>query len=144
MAMYIAVERNGKWEVLFSHVNGDDLIKRCDTEEQAETLIRVLETGHNVKENEMKYYLASLNCRLGEYEVSTAIRFIADGDPETIIHDIASDFWGECCEEDNGTYYFNGGEIAVEVDCFEEINKEVFDGIPTQIAPVLWGKREEK
>jgi len=50
MAMYIAVERQGKWEVLFSHVNGDDLIKRCDTEEQAESLIRVLETGHNVKE----------------------------------------------------------------------------------------------
>lgn len=50
MAMYIAVERQGKWEVLFSHVNGDDLIKRCDTEEQAERLIRVLETGHNVKE----------------------------------------------------------------------------------------------
>lgn len=53
MTMYIAVERNGKWEVLFSHVNGDDLIKRCDTEEQAETLIRVLETGHNVKEKEL-------------------------------------------------------------------------------------------
>jgi predicted DNA-binding WGR domain protein len=43
MAMYISVEREGKWEVLFSHVNGDDLIKRCDTEEQAEKLIRVLE-----------------------------------------------------------------------------------------------------
>ena len=50
MAFYITVEREGKWEVLFSHVNGDDLIKRCDTEEQAESLIRVLETGHNVKE----------------------------------------------------------------------------------------------
>ena len=43
MAMYIAVEREGKWEVLFSHVNGDDLIKRCDTEEQAEKLIIALE-----------------------------------------------------------------------------------------------------
>jgi hypothetical protein len=43
MAMYIAVKREGKWEVLFSHVNGDDLIKRCDTEEQAEKLIKVLE-----------------------------------------------------------------------------------------------------
>lgn len=49
MAMYIAVKREGKWEVLFSHVNGDDLIKRCDTKKQAEALIKVLETGHNVK-----------------------------------------------------------------------------------------------
>ena len=44
MAMYIVVEREGKWEVLFSHVNGEDLIKRCDTEEQAEKLIKVLES----------------------------------------------------------------------------------------------------
>jgi len=43
MAMYVAVERGGKWEVLFSHVNGDDLIKRCDTEKQARKLIEVLE-----------------------------------------------------------------------------------------------------
>jgi hypothetical protein len=87
-----------------------------------------------------KYYLAGLNCRLGDYGVSTAIRFIADGDPTAIVHDIASDFWGKCDEEDDGTYYFNGGEVAVEVECFEEVSKEVFDSIPTQIAPVLHKK----
>ena len=43
MAMYIAVKREGKWEVLFSHVNGEDLIKVCNTEEQAEKVIKVLE-----------------------------------------------------------------------------------------------------
>jgi len=43
MAMYVAVERNDKWEVLYSHVNGDDLIKVCDTEKQARKLIEVLE-----------------------------------------------------------------------------------------------------
>jgi hypothetical protein len=43
MALYIAVEREGKWEVLFTHVNGEDLIKRCDNEEQAEKLIKALE-----------------------------------------------------------------------------------------------------
>lgn len=43
MAFYFTVEREGKWEVLFSHVNGDDLVKRCDTEEQAKKLIKVLE-----------------------------------------------------------------------------------------------------
>jgi len=43
MAFYFAVKRENKWEVLYSHVNGDDLIKRCDTEEQAENLIKVLE-----------------------------------------------------------------------------------------------------
>jgi hypothetical protein len=144
MAMYIAVKREGKWEVLFSHVNGDDLIKRCDTKKQAEALIKVLETGHNVKENEMKYYLGSLNITLGEYEVDTAIRFSANGNPRLKIHDIAEDFYGNCYCEDDGTYYFNGGEVAVEVGCFEEVSKEVFDSIPNQIAPVLWGKREDE
>lgn len=43
MAFYVKVERNGKWEVLLSHTNGDDLIKVCNTEEQAEKLIEVLE-----------------------------------------------------------------------------------------------------
>ena len=43
MAFYFVVEREGKWEVLFSHVNGEDLIKKCKTEEQAEALIKILE-----------------------------------------------------------------------------------------------------
>jgi hypothetical protein len=43
MAFYFTVEREGKWEVLFSHINGEDLIKRCNTEEQAEKLIEALE-----------------------------------------------------------------------------------------------------
>jgi hypothetical protein len=43
MAFYFTVEREGKWEVLFSHVNGEDLIKCCNTEEQAEKLIKLLE-----------------------------------------------------------------------------------------------------
>ncbi len=43
MAFYFTVEREGKWEVLFSHVNGEDLIKVCNTEEQAEKVIKVLE-----------------------------------------------------------------------------------------------------
>lgn len=41
--IYFKVERNGKWEVLLSHVNGEDLIKRCDTKQQANRLIKILE-----------------------------------------------------------------------------------------------------
>jgi hypothetical protein len=49
MALYIAVEREGKWEVLFTHVNGEDLIKRCNTEEQAEALVKALENEENAE-----------------------------------------------------------------------------------------------
>ena len=47
MAMYVAVERDDKWEVLFSNVIGDTLIKVCDTEEQARKLIKVLEESED-------------------------------------------------------------------------------------------------
>lgn len=43
MSFYFTIEREGKWEVLFSHVNGEDLIKRCNTEKQAEDIIKILE-----------------------------------------------------------------------------------------------------
>ena len=88
MAMYIAVERGGKWEVLFSHVNGDDLIKRCDTEEQAETLIRVLETGHNAKNPQIDDIFLDADdalvdflneCDIDETEAEEGSKFFIEG-----------------------------------------------------------------
>lgn len=87
-----------------------------------------------------KYYLAGLNITIGEYEVDTAIRFSSEHNPELTAHDIAEDFYGKCCREEDEVYYFNGGEVAVEVGCIGEVSKEVFDAIPNQVAPVLWGK----
>jgi hypothetical protein len=42
MAMYFKIKRDNKWQVLYSHVNGDDLIKTCDTKKQADELLKVL------------------------------------------------------------------------------------------------------
>jgi hypothetical protein len=49
MAFYFTVEREGKWEVLLSHVNGEDLIKKCKTEEQAEALVKALENEEDAE-----------------------------------------------------------------------------------------------
>ncbi len=46
MAMYLTVKREGKWQVLFSNVNGDDLIQVCNTKKEADKLIKILE-GEN-------------------------------------------------------------------------------------------------
>lgn len=90
-----------------------------------------------------KYYVAGLNVTIGEYTVDTAIRFSSEVNPELTLHDIAEDFYGRCYRQEDDVYYFNGGEVAVEVGCFEEVSKELFDSIPTQIAPVLWKKEVE-
>ena len=47
MAMYLTVKRAGKWQVLFSNVNGDDLIQACNTKKEADRLLKVLEGEFN-------------------------------------------------------------------------------------------------
>ena len=82
----------------------------------------------------MKYYLATLNTTIGEYEVDTTIRFATDADPSEVHHHIAKDFWGKPDEIDDGVYYFDGGQIALTAGELTEVRKEVFDAIPNAIA----------
>ena len=89
----------------------------------------------------MKYYLAVLQNRFGEYEVDATIRFATKGNP-TRYHDyLAKTFWvGEC---DKGSYDdYDFGHVAVTVGARVEVTKEVFDAIPNSIAPLL--ERETK
>jgi len=88
----------------------------------------------------VKYYLATLNVRIGEYGVDTSIRFSTDGDPSELHHHIAKTFWGKS-QEDDETYYFDGGQIAVEVGDRVEVSREVFMAIPNSIACRFHGRR---
>jgi hypothetical protein len=81
----------------------------------------------------MKYYLGTLDIRIGEYGVDTSIKFSTDGDPDKTHHAIAKTFWGKS-EEDDETYYFDGGQIAVEVGARVEVSRDVFNAIPNSIA----------
>lgn len=83
----------------------------------------------------MKYYLGVLNIRIGEYGVDTSIRFAVDetNDPDAIHHHIAKTFWGKS-QEDDETYYFDGGQVAVEVGDRVEVSREVFEAIPNSVA----------
>lgn len=81
----------------------------------------------------MKYYLGTLNIRIGEYGVDTSIKFATAGDPDKLHHKIAKTFWGKS-EEDDETYYFDGGQIAVEVGDRVEVSREVFSAIPHSVA----------
>jgi len=40
--IYFTVKRDGRWQVLRSHVNGEDLIVTCDSKAQAELVIDTL------------------------------------------------------------------------------------------------------
>lgn len=84
----------------------------------------------------MKYYLATLNVRIGEYGVDTSIRFATDKDPDEIHHQVAKTFWGKSREEDE-TYYFDGGQVAIEVGDRVEVSREVFNAIPNSVACIF-------
>lgn len=84
----------------------------------------------------MKYYLATLNIRIGEYGVDTSIRFATAQDPDEMHHRVAKTFWGKS-EEDDETYYFDGGQVAIEVGDRVEVNREVFNAIPNSVACIF-------
>lgn len=92
----------------------------------------------------MKYYLAQIDERNGEYEYSHTIRLQCAGDVVEALRDIAAN-WYEDAEEyeaengeplhsaddvANGHYYFNCGDVCASVGNWQEIDKAAFDAMP--------------
>ena len=68
----------------------------------------------------MKYWFLDLKIQCGEYEFdSKSVHKGKTFDGE----EYAKGFYSDECEDVDGTYFFNGGEIAVEVNRCEEITK---------------------
>jgi hypothetical protein len=82
----------------------------------------------------MKYYLATVNMTIGEYDATTSIRFATDQDPSEVHNHIVKDWWGKPDKIDDDTYYFFGGEVAVTAGEQIEVSREVFESIPNSIA----------
>lgn len=83
----------------------------------------------------MKYYVAELKERNGEYEYQHIYKFKTQVTPAEVLHDIAKDFYDYETghkEEDvrEGLYYFNEGEVCVQTGGFCEIEENVFNSLP--------------
>jgi len=70
-----------------------------------------------------KYWLLVLHIQCGEYEFYS--KSLHEGE-KFDAEDYAKDFYGNLSDEDDGTYYFNGGEVAVQVQSCDEICKKVY------------------
>jgi len=95
----------------------------------------------------IRYYIATIDERCGEYNFNSTIRFAmrepekdffntpeecAYQNAEKFCDDIARTWWndeeyGE--EEDENWYSFNGGEVACCYGFHKEISKETFDSL---------------
>ncbi|HKR05954.1 MAG TPA: hypothetical protein VJY62_15060 [Bacteroidia bacterium] len=78
-----------------------------------------------------KYVFITLRVRSGDYDFeSKGVHKISSKiDAIDFAEKYASDFYGDKSHEDNGRYYFNGGEVAVDVRRAQEITKEEYDAM---------------
>lgn len=100
----------------------------------------------------MRYYIATLNERCGEYSFTTNIKFAMEEpekdffntpeecayqNAEKYCHHLAETWYDEDEggeEEDENWFSFNGGEIAVSYGFHKEISKESFEDINSFIS----------
>jgi hypothetical protein len=78
----------------------------------------------------MKCYIGQLEHQIGEYNVTTACKFVTDRNPKEYLDQLAKEYWGDSEKDDGGAYYANGGDLASRAGSFEEVSAEVFDQIP--------------
>ena len=77
----------------------------------------------------MRYWFLKIGIRNGEYEYSSCSVHKTPKKEEFDAEDYAQDFYGGGSEETygKGTYYFNGGEVAVEVGNLKEITLKEYN-----------------
>lgn len=81
--------------------------------------------------NNNKYILLRLEERNGEYEyIHRSVHRLSDGRKATadrFAKNYAKDFYGVKSDPQDGGYYFNGGEVFVEVNSWDFISEEDFN-----------------
>ena len=89
----------------------------------------------------MNYYIGEIETYFGESEVSTAIKFKTEGDPDQYLYDIASQFWGDAHDEEGGLHDF--GDKSACGGKWQKVGKEVYDAI-TIIVELRLNKGDNK
>ena len=74
----------------------------------------------------MKFYIGEIETYFGESQVSTTIRFKTDGNPDDYLDNLASDFWGEANEPEDGELY-DFGDKATCGGKWQRINGHIYN-----------------
>jgi len=79
----------------------------------------------------MKYWYLNLHIQVGEYEFYSKSVHKTKDNEDFDAEEYAKDFYGGNDDPDDenytGTYYFNGGEVAVQVYDCHSITKKAYD-----------------
>ena len=84
------------------------------------------------QDSNVKYYIADIEQRIGEYEPTTNIRFKTEGDPQAYLADIVKGFYGDEPNEDepnSGVYWNSSMEAVCYAGNFTEVSKETFEAV---------------
>lgn len=81
----------------------------------------------------MKYFIGTIDERNGEYEYTHIIKFKTDDKPDSVLEDIARTWYADDPDEEGSCYFFNCGEVATSAGGFEEVTKEIYDGVPFMV-----------
>ena len=94
--------------------------------------ITEISSDEPIQDSNVKYYIADIEQRIGEYEPTSTIRFQTEGDPKEYLADIVKGFYGDEPEEDghnSGGYWNSSMEAVCYAGNFTEVNKETFEAV---------------
>ena len=83
----------------------------------------------------MKCYIGQLEHQIGEYNVTTACKFVTDRNPKEYLDQLAKEYWGAPEEDEDedsssGVHFASGGDLASWAGSYAEVSAAVFDQIP--------------
>ena len=90
-----------------------------------------------IQDSNVKYYIADIEQRIGEYEPTSTIRFMTESDPKDYLADIVKGFYGDEPEEDgnnSGVYWNSSMEAVCYAGNFTEVSKETFEAVGWHIS----------
>lgn len=75
----------------------------------------------------MKCYIGEIETYFGESEVSTMVKFKTDGHPLECLDKIASEFWGDVHEHEDGSTLYDFGDKMAGVGRWQEVDADTYD-----------------
>ena len=122
-----------QWSIGYDASKDFDCVKTEPWNDETEDFgIQDSTKKEHTQDSKVKYYIADIEQRIGEYEPTSTIRFMTESDPKEYLADIVKGFYGDEPEEDghnSGVYWNSSMEAVCYAGNFTEVNKETFEAV---------------
>lgn len=121
-----------QWSIGWDASKDFDCVSAETDDEAEECSIQDSTKKEPIQDSNVKYYIADIEQRIGEYEPTSTIRFMTESDPKEYLADIVKGFYGDEPEEDghnSGVYWNSSMEAVCYAGIFTEVSKETFEAV---------------